>query len=503
MNSPATGNRQKKTGTKTDVLIIGGGLAGLTTGIGLLDAGLDIMVVEKAPILGGRAGSTTDRRTGDSISTGPHIFLSEYPNMLKFMEILGTDRNIVWQKGKFITMVDGQKEYTIELAPFPPPLQFVKSAKANLELFPLKDVLSNLRTILSAMALTEEEVLKLDHQNALYFLQSMGVTDNYIRNFWEFTSMSIMNVPLNLCSAGALMRFFGFMVNHRSYAVGFADRGLGEMFAPQAQETITEAGGKVLPETGVKHLLIEDDRVQGAKLEDGSIIRANYVVSALPPSALRNILPVEWIRHSSPFNQLVHFHPCPYISTYIWFDRKLTDQAFWARVHNPNDLNCDFYDYSNIYQNRRDDNSLITTNCIFSGRAAHMKSREVVDATIKELSEYLPEAKKAKVRSWRVNRIPMAIHCPFPSTENMRAKTRTPVQNLYLAGDWIKTSLPSSMESACKSGWMAAEAVLADLGKEKNLSIEHDPPEGISYLVNRANLVLKTAKNPARLFAGA
>ena len=36
----------------------------------------------------------------------------------------------------------------------------------------------------------------------------------------------------------------------------------------------------------------------------------------------------------------------------------------------------------------------------------------------------------------------------------------TPIKGLYLAGDWIDTGLPGTIESAVVSGHMAARAVL-------------------------------------------
>jgi zeta-carotene desaturase len=45
--------------------------------------------------------------------------------------------------------------------------------------------------------------------------------------------------------------------------------------------------------------------------------------------------------------------------------------------------------------------------------------------------------------------------------EPARPGTRTSLAGLYLAGDWIETGLPGTIESAARSGHLAAEAVLA------------------------------------------
>lgn len=102
----------------TDVLIVGGGLAGITTAVGLKDAGLDILLVEKSDVLGGRARSWQDPATGDPVHVGPHIFMNSYPNMFRLLDLCGTRDQVTWQApGHFITQVDGQHEIDIVANP--------------------------------------------------------------------------------------------------------------------------------------------------------------------------------------------------------------------------------------------------------------------------------------------------------------------------------------------------------------------------------------------------
>src|SRR4051794_20110249 len=102
----------------TDVLILGGGLAGLTTAVGLRRSGLRVTIVEKDRILGGRARSWRDEKTGDPIHIGPHILLTEYPNFLRLLTLLGTRSKVVWQpKDRFVTMVKGRRKIVMRQAP--------------------------------------------------------------------------------------------------------------------------------------------------------------------------------------------------------------------------------------------------------------------------------------------------------------------------------------------------------------------------------------------------
>ena len=49
---------------------------------------------------------------------------------------------------------------------------------------------------------------------------------------------------------------------------------------------------------------------------------------------------------------------------------------------------------------------------------------------------------------------------PTPQANAERPPVRTRVPGLFLAGDWVQTGLPATLESATISGRMAAEAML-------------------------------------------
>jgi hypothetical protein len=181
------------------------------------------------------------------------------------------------------------------------------------------------------------------------------------------------------------------------------------------------------------------------------------------------LTPTPW-RARAPFRDLAAFQPSRYLCVYLWFDRKLTRERFWARAYDPADLNCDFYDYGNILRGGGDRPSLIASNIIYAQRLPPMTDAEIVARTRVELAEYLPAAKPARLVHAAVHRVPMAIHCPRPGTERLRPRTRTARGGLLLAGDWIRTDLPASMESAVCAGWRAAEAVLADHGRHAALA---------------------------------
>lgn len=485
-------------GSDCDVLILGGGIAGLTCAVGLRERGLRVKVLEKASALGGRARSWTDATTGDPVHIGPHIFLNYYPNLLKLFGLLGTRHKVVWPKSdRFITLVEGSREIALRASKLPAPYHLATDIFRDPELS-VADLLSNVPVLEIALGGDERTIADLDDLDARAFLVEMGVSPKVIDRFWTFTTMAIMNVPIEQCSAGALVRFFKYMVTRSDAKIGFADGGLSELYTEQARALIERDGGSVELSTEVRALLAEGDRCTGVELADGRRIEAKTVVATMPAHELAPLVPPTWRRRFPVFSSLADFVPVPYISVFLWFDEKLTTLEFWARTAKPEDFNCDFYDLSNIHTGWEKRPSLITSNIIYSHRAESMSDEDIVAATIDELSEFLPRAKVAKLRHFVVNRIPMAIHAPLPGTERKRPAAKTPIDGLLLAGDWTSTALPSSMESAAASGWIAAEQVLAAHGVHATLREPMPPAEPIPRLMSKISRLVPFGEHRAR-----
>jgi uncharacterized protein with NAD-binding domain and iron-sulfur cluster len=107
---------------------------------------------------------------------------------------------------------------------------------------------------------------------------------------------------------------------------------------------------------------------------------------------------------------------------------------------------------------------------------------EVTPTSLEEPSRFIASemARGAKLVHSVVSRVPMAIHAPRPGTESLRPPVRTKIPGLLVSGDWVRTGFPSSMESAARAGWMAAEAILEDEGRPRTL--RHEKKEAVGLL---------------------
>jgi zeta-carotene desaturase len=116
--------------------------------------------------------------------------------------------------------------------------------------------------------------------------------------------------------------------------------------------------------------------------------------------------------------------------------------------------------------------------------------QEIIDLCRRELADVLPATREAQLRKATVIKEVNATFSPEPGVDRWRPPQNTSVDNFFLAGDWTRTNWPATMEGAVRSGYLAAEALLAGLGEPRTFLQRDLPFEGLSkFWANRNNQV--------------
>ncbi|MCQ4310819.1 FAD-dependent oxidoreductase [Pseudomonas stutzeri] len=470
----------RSTGPPFDVVVVGSGIAGLSCASLLADAGQRVLVLEASEVPGGRARSWADPATGDSVDIGPHVLLNKYSNMLAMLERFGTSEQVCWQTEELLTVLDKHRHIRFKVGGLPAPMHYLRNLPQILPSVPLRRLLSNVPLAWRTMRSSPGELMALDDRTGYQYLLDNGVSPSFIDWFWASASMAILNLPVEQCSAASLMRLLAQGLGHNDLAFGFPKVGLSDLYAWPAIRCLERHGGEVRFNCAAAGLHRRDDTVAGVTLVGGTVIPAPAVVLAVPPTSISGLLSEE-----HPLATVAgHFEPSPYISCYLWFDRKLTSARFWARPWSPDSLNTDFYDLSNIRSDMTKSGSMIATNIIWSHRTAGLSDQAIIEATIGEIGDFAPEVHQARLVAAAVHHIPMSIPCAQPGVETARPATRLE-KGVFLAGDWVDTGLPFCMESATRAGALAAEAILADQGKLVRLAHPTPVPGGLTKLLRK------------------
>jgi len=215
-------------------------------------------------------------------------------------------------------------------------------------------------------------------------------------------------------------------------------------------------GGKVHLRAAVDSVRADAD---GALLcVGGENVCADYAVLATPFSGVEKLLPdapeADGLRE-----QLRNLESSPITGIHLWFDREITPLEHAVLLERTIQW---MFHKSKILATRRDSaqNGSYVELVVSSSKALVDKPRgEIIDLAVRELGEFFPIAREAKVTKATVIKEVHATFSPKPGSDAFRPSNNSPWPRLFLAGDWAATGWPSTMEGAVRSGYGAAEAV--------------------------------------------
>lgn len=89
-----------------------------------------------------------------------------------------------------------------------------------------------------------------------------------------------------------------------------------------------------------------------------------------------------------------------------------------------------------------------------------MKKEDIMNIIYNELSKLFPKFDKSKILYSRIIYEKFATILQSPEINQLRPNTITCIDNFFLAGDWTKTFLPATIESATLSGKLVLENII-------------------------------------------
>jgi len=143
----------------------------------------------------------------------------------------------------------------------------------------------------------------------------------------------------------------------------------------------------------------------------------------------------------------------PIVTVNLWFDRPVTSHSF---VGLPGRAMQWVFDKRAILGDASSHLSLVSSG---ASALVGQGNQELVDLAMSELTAALPSARAAVLRRAVVVREKRATFSVAPG-QPPRPPVETAIPGLFLAGDWIDTGLPATIEGAVVSGHRAADAVM-------------------------------------------
>lgn len=435
--------------TRPSVAVIGGGFAGLAAAVTLVDAGVDVHLFEARPTLGGRANTFRDPATGERIDNGQHVLAGCYDDTLAFLKRLGTASRLHRPSTLRLAMIDESGWRTELMLPaLPSPVNLLAGVLAW-------DALSSADrwAIVSIGAALRGRIVVNPHETVRQWLTRHRQSARLCRLFWEPLALAALNQSIDQASATMFVavatRMFGSDPEAASILVPSVP--LDELYVVPAARILSDAGSHVHTQAKAQ-IVVSGDRVTGVRTGHDEF-STSIVISAVPWFALADM----FVPTPAPLQVLLanaaRLGSAPIVTVNLWLDPWRSPDAM---------LGLPGRHFQWLFDRRRYLNDSQQHVSLVSSGADAICARsndDLISLAVLELRAALPDATGATVAHATVIRERRATFSLRPGGPP-RPSTETPIAGLFLAGDWIDTGLPATIEGAVIAGHRAAAAAL-------------------------------------------
>ena len=423
-----------------DVVVVGGGFAGLSAATALAAQGARVLVFEARPSLGGRASSFTDPATGEPVDNGQHVVTGAYYETFEFLARIGAMDGVRMQSGLELEIVEPDGRRSTFVCPrLPSPLHLL----AGLLRWPAlrgSDRLAALRMGLRGKPGSDQTVRQ--------WLLKLGQTPRLIALLWEPLAVAALNQPIDAAAASSFAVVIDRILESRTASsLGLAVVPLGDLYAVPSRSFIESRGGAV--RTGRSAVIGAWPTASLSVRSGDHEIWPRAVICAVPWYGLRTAFWPEPPPLTAVFDAADATPASPIVTVNLWLDRDVTRSAF---IGLPGRTMQWVFDKRLLFGDSASHLSLVSSG---ADAVVAQSNDDLVALALEELRSACPEARDAVVRRAVVVRERKATFSVAPGAPP-RPSVRTAIPGLFLAGDWIGNDLPATIEGAVMSGHSAA-----------------------------------------------
>jgi squalene-associated FAD-dependent desaturase len=415
-------------------IVVGGGLAGLSAALRLVDEGHELTLLEARPTLGGSV-QTLPERNGDPDpppDNGQHIALGCCEAYLDFLRRVGTHRALDRRRLALPVIAEDGSVAVIG----PGVLDLLRYRHVS-----LRDRLTIARVTRKLGMLVAEEH---DDETFAALLRRLGQSDAAIARFWDVFMRPALNLRSEEVSAAVAVFTVQTALLGERWAsdVLLPTEPLGEMHGDAAGRALDEGGASVRLNTRV--VALDDD---AAVLAGGERLQADAFILAVPPVESARLLGEE----PPPLED------SPIVSVHLLFDRRILDWELAALLGSPAHW---VFDRGRLTGNEPQRGQYLTVVSSGAPDLLAVRGKDLVELIAGETTGRLGAANLL----WsRVSREPAATFAARPGVGRLRRGTATGRPNVARAGAWTATGWPATMEGAVRSGAAAAALLGASL----------------------------------------
>ena len=455
----------------SDIIVVGAGFAGLSAAVRLAAAGRRVLVLEARGRLGGRATAFDDRETGYRVDNGQHVLAGCYHETFRFLDAIGARDRVALQDSLEVAFIDRDGTRSRLRCPRLAAPWHLAAGVARWSGVGWRDRLPLAKL---GGALKPGAAPPPPTETVAAWLARLRQTPRMVEMLWEPLAVAALNQGIDQALAAPFVRVLAQMFTGapRDAALGMTATPLDEMYAEPARTFIESQGGEVRV-NALARVAVRGGRVETVSVRGDALPQPGAVVVAVPWFGLPGLIQDPDGALAPLIAAAAGTAASPIVTVNLWLDRQILPDAF---VGLPGRTMQWVFDTSQIRRTGTTPESMgripASTpeslpkaghlSLVSSGAEAVLRQSndELIALAWRELREAVPEAAAATLGRATVVREPQASFSLAPG-QPARPGTRTAVAGLFLAGDWVDTGLPATIESAVVSGHRAADDILS------------------------------------------
>jgi squalene-associated FAD-dependent desaturase len=285
-----------------------------------------------------------------------------------------------------------------------------------------------------------------------------------VNRFWGLVLVSALNESPERIGLRYARKVFidGFLRHRRGFEVEVPSVPLARLYGDELQKWLATHGVSIRPNSAARSLHIAFDRVESVELRSGETIRADWIIAAVPFDRLLDLLPAEIVDPQPYFAKLRRLETSPITSVHVWYDRPVMNLSHVVLIDS---IGQWVFNRGEATPGEFYVQVVVSAARQFRGLGHDEVQRRIVE----ELSRLFPAASTEALLRTKVVTEHAATFSAVPGVDQWRPDQSSPLDNLFVAGDWTATGWPATMEGAVRSGYLAAEKLLARLGIQAKL----------------------------------
>ena len=462
------------------MIVIGGGLAGLSAGIALAEAGWRVRLFEQRPFLGGRATSYV-LPDGEHVDNCQHVTLGCCTNLEDFYRRVGSAGKIRFFDRLLFQDPQGRRG-EMQAGLLPAPFHMLGSF-AMFAPLTLADKYSIGRAMMDILR-SKGKPADLEEAGGismLEWLRRRKQTRGALERFWKVVLVSALDEDLERTDAryGVDVFWKGFLCNHTGYRMGVPGVPLAQLYDGCKAE-IERRGGEVILRAPVRAIHLDSGAVGKVEFDGGRQESADAYVFALPHEVLDEFLTEEIKGLEPSLASLGNIRVAPITGVHFWFDREVMKEPFVTLMETTTQW---IFNKTSLYGGANglagEKGQYLQLVISASYELLQKPRQEIIDLCLAEVRQALPAAREAVLSKATVIKEAAATFSPQPGVDRWRPMQETAIRGMFLAGDWTATGWPATMEGAVRSGYLAAEGVLRRAGTPRTFLQPDLPPDGL------------------------